>query len=57
MALPNAEKSPLNGATFNVGFGLERKWLVQGCSVVRGEGIFEGLDWLASVITRKNMYY
>ncbi len=24
-----------------------RKWHVQGCSAISGEGIYEGLDWLA----------
>jgi len=32
----------------------DRKWLVQGSSVSRGDGLFEGLDWLAKAISSSN---
>lgn len=31
-----------------------RKWLVQGSSATKGEGITEGLDWLANVLIKNN---
>ena len=30
-----------------------RKWLVQGASAVTGQGLKEGLDWIASLYSRK----
>lgn len=37
-------------------FGLtslkNRKWLVQGCSAVKAEGLTEGLDWMAGVLNK-----
>ena len=56
-----ANKQDLNGAmtpgevTEKLGMGeLKRRiWLVQGTSAITGQGIKEGLDWLASVILKK----
>uniref|UniRef100_A0A7S1G6E5 ADP-ribosylation factor-like protein 1 n=1 Tax=Bicosoecida sp. CB-2014 TaxID=1486930 RepID=A0A7S1G6E5_9STRA len=28
----------------------ERQWSIQACSAVRGEGLFEGFDWLVSAL-------
>lgn len=28
-----------------------RKWIVQGASANRGEGLFEGLEWLSNALT------
>ena len=30
-----------------------RTWLVQGTSAITGQGIKEGLDWMASVLLKK----
>ena len=30
-----------------------RTWLVQGTSAITGQGIKEGLDWLASILLKK----
>ena len=30
-----------------------KTWLVQGTSAVTGEGINEGLDWMASLFSKK----
>jgi hypothetical protein len=30
----------------------ERKWHVQGTVATRGDGLYEGLDWLSSTLTR-----
>ena len=30
-----------------------RKWLVQGSSAMNGQGLKEGLDWLASILLKK----
>eukprot|EP00026_Physarum_polycephalum_P019069 Phypoly_transcript_20906.p1 GENE.Phypoly_transcript_20906~~Phypoly_transcript_20906.p1 ORF type:complete len:180 (+),score=25.27 Phypoly_transcript_20906:66-605(+) len=29
-----------------------RKWFVQGCCAVTGEGIYEGLDWLSRTVNK-----
>eukprot|EP00490_Sorites_sp_Unknown_P019827 CAMPEP_0114683082 /NCGR_PEP_ID=MMETSP0191-20121206/57445_1 /TAXON_ID=126664 /ORGANISM="Sorites sp." /LENGTH=197 /DNA_ID=CAMNT_0001963855 /DNA_START=33 /DNA_END=626 /DNA_ORIENTATION=+ len=30
-----------------------REWHVQGCCAVKGEGLYEGLDWLSNAIDRR----
>ena len=30
-----------------------RKWFVQACSAVSGDGLHEGFDWLANAITQR----
>lgn len=30
-----------------------RKWHIQGTCALRGDGLFEGLDWLASTLKEK----
>ena len=32
---------------------LKRAWLVQGTSATTGQGLKEGLDWMASVLLKK----
>lgn len=32
---------------------LNNTWYVQPCSVIEGEGLYEGLEWLASAIKNK----
>ncbi|KAJ6231523.1 adp-ribosylation factor 4b-related [Anaeramoeba flamelloides] len=32
----------------------DRKWYIQPCTAITGEGIYEGLEWLNNVITSKN---
>ena len=56
-----ANKQDLNGAlspgevTEKLGMGQlkGRNWLVQGTSAATGQGIKEGLDWMASVLLKK----
>ena len=56
-----ANKQDLNGAlspgevTEKLGMGQlkGRNWLVQGTSATTGQGIKEGLDWMASVLLKK----
>ena len=56
-----ANKQDLNGAmspsdlTRNIGVDniKDRKWLVQGSSATTGQGLKEGLDWLATVLLKK----
>jgi ADP-ribosylation factor protein 1 len=31
-----------------------RRWLVQGASAIKGEGLLEGLDWVAKQLTSKS---
>jgi small GTP-binding protein len=31
-----------------------RKWYIQSCSALNGEGIDEGLDWLAKILSKNN---
>lgn len=31
--------------------GIKRKWFAQSCCAHSGEGLFEGLDWLANALT------
>lgn len=33
--------------------GIPQKWFVQSCCATTGEGLYEGLDWLATEITKK----
>jgi hypothetical protein len=30
-----------------------RKWFVQSCSAVSGDGLYEGFDWLANTLTQR----
>ena len=56
-----ANKQDLNGAlppgevTEKLGMGSlkGRSWLVQGTSAITGQGLKEGLDWMASVMLKK----
>ena len=56
-----ANKQDLNGAlspsevTEKLAMGnlKERTWLVQGTSATTGQGLKEGLDWMASVLLKK----
>ena len=56
-----ANKQDLNGATspneltniLEMGNLKKRKWLVQGSSAVSGQGLKEGLDWLANALLHK----
>ena len=32
----------------------DRKWHIQGTNAVTGEGLYEGLDWLANTIKNGN---
>ena len=56
-----ANKQDLNGALFpqevteKLGMGQlkGRTWLVQGTSALTGQGINEGLDWMASLYSKK----
>ena len=29
----------------------DRKWQIQGCSALKGEGLYDGLDWLAKALS------
>jgi signal recognition particle receptor subunit beta len=31
---------------------LKRKWNVQGCSATRGDGLMQGLDWVADTLLK-----
>ena len=56
-----ANKQDLNGAlppgevTEKMGMGQlkGRTWLVQGTSATTGQGLKEGLDWMAGVLLKK----
>ena len=50
-----ANKQDLNGALApdEVGDLKGRTWLVQGTSATTGQGLKEGLDWMASVLLKK----
>ena len=56
-----ANKQDLNGAAspneltnaLEMGKINNRKWLVQGSSAMNGQGLKEGLDWLASILLKK----
>ena len=56
-----ANKQDLNGAlppdevTEKLGMGhfKGRRWLVQGTSAITGQGLKEGLNWMASVLPKK----
>eukprot|EP00898_Chlorokybus_atmophyticus_P004062 jgi/Chlat1/4657/Chrsp3S00436 len=47
-ALSTAEVCEALGLTGQLGRG--RKWHVQGAVATQGEGLYEGLDWLASTL-------
>ena len=32
-----------------------RNWLIQGCSAIHGEGLFEGLEWISTAIYEKKV--
>ncbi|KAL9415210.1 hypothetical protein AB3S75_043482 [Citrus x aurantiifolia] len=32
----------------------QRRWSIQGCSAISGQGLYEGLDWLSNNISVKN---
>ena len=61
VVLVMANKQDLNGAlnpndvTAKMGMGQlkGRQWLVQGTSATTGQGLKEGLDWMASVLLKK----
>ena len=60
VVLVMANKQDLSGALrpneITRSLGLEktkRTWLVQGTSAVTGQGLKEGLDWIASVLLKK----
>lgn len=53
--MPNAlsttaitEKLNLHGLT-------TRQWRIQGCCATTGDGLYEGLDWLSDVMTKKKV--
>ena len=56
-----ANKQDLNGAVspneltdiLEMGKINNRRWLVQGSSALNGQGLKEGLDWLATVLLKK----
>lgn len=31
----------------------DRAWHVQGCNATTGDGVYEGLDWMADAVKRK----
>lgn len=33
----------------------DRSWSIMACSAIRGDGLTEGLDWLADVIKEEHM--
>lgn len=33
----------------------DRSWSIMACSAIRGDGLNEGLDWLADVIKEEHM--
>ena len=61
IVLVMANKQDINGAlspaevTEKLGMGSikGRSWLVQGTSAITGQGLKEGLDWMASVMLKK----
>jgi len=49
--LPGAMSIPDVTAELDLDKVQHRKYFVQGCCAKRGEGLFEGLEWLASTIS------
>jgi ADP-ribosylation factor protein 1 len=31
-----------------------RSWYIQACCATTGDGLYEGLDWLSAILTKKN---
>ena len=31
----------------------DRQWYIQACSATSGDGLYEGLDWMSSIIKRR----
>eukprot|EP00823_Brevimastigomonas_motovehiculus_P009867 TRINITY_DN9700_c0_g1_i1.p1 TRINITY_DN9700_c0_g1~~TRINITY_DN9700_c0_g1_i1.p1 ORF type:complete len:190 (-),score=54.47 TRINITY_DN9700_c0_g1_i1:135-704(-) len=52
--LPNAMKVSEVSERLGLAKLRSRQWYVQGCSAVTGDGLYEGLDWLSSVISKKS---
>lgn len=53
--LPNAMK--VKEITEKLGLQkLRRDWYVQGCSAPSGDGLYEGLDWLAKTVGKKRAF-
>ena len=49
--MPNAMTTP--EITDRLGLAnLRRKWFVQGCCATRGDGLYEGLDWVSTHIPK-----
>jgi len=59
LVLANKQDMPgaMSVATITQQLGLmetrNRKWFVQACSAVSGDGLHEGFDWLANAITQR----
>ena len=51
--LPGAVDPASLVAAFDLPSLRGRKWFVQGAVATRGEGLYEGLDWLAAVLRDK----
>lgn len=51
--LPNAQSPSLLVDFFGLHKLKSRNWHVQSCVAVNGEGLYEGLDWLAREVTRR----
>lgn len=50
--MPNAKN--ISFITEKLGLDKEKshQWFIQGCSAITGDGIYEGLDWLATAVKK-----
>lgn len=61
LVFANKQDAPSALSVTEITAGLElhkasrnQEWFVQGCSATRGQGVYEGLDWLAAALKRTN---
>jgi len=52
--LPNAKSVQAITEALNLNQYKNRTWHVQGCCATTGDGLYEGLDWLAKALNKKN---
>ncbi len=51
--MPNAMSTTAITEKLNLHSLTTRQWRIQGCCATTGDGLYEGLDWLADVLTKK----
>ncbi len=51
--MPNAMSTTTITEKLNLHGLTSRQWRIQGCCATTGDGLYEGLDWLSDVMTKK----